>query len=731
MPRGSPRSTSTLPGACSSSRAPHEGAHRCPRGRHRRSRPVGDDTVSRRGCRRVCARCRARRAGRAVESDRSRGPHAPALRRGRRDRRGELGRLRPGRARHPRADRRARQRRGRLRGGRSPLDLAGGLEPHDGAQPHLRGDRLPRRAARDDRGGGRAHRQHRLARGGAAARRLHRLYRGQGRRDHPHPGARPRGRARHHGERGAAEHHGHAGQPRGHAGRRPLRVGQHRRRRRGNRLPRLRARRDDLGRGDPGVTTPTGRRRLAPMRAASIALVTAALLASGCASALAPASAPATGVAPPPPMAGAPPTAAAPANPAGELRKPIRQVLRNGLRLIVQDHRAADIVAVYLYVGVGVRYEKPDELGFAHFQEHMLFKGTDKWGPGYIDRAVEGVGGRTNATTSFDYTDFYIVVPADALEVAVQTLADMAFRCTFDPKEVDRERQVILEEANIQTDNPRSAIVRDIYSLVFADNPYGYPPLGTRATLDAATSAKLKAYNRHYYTPENMTLVVVGPVDAKAVRAAVDRTFGRMPRTGYQGAPAPAPPPLKGVKRRQVERAEQQAYLAMGWQAPRSDDSNGDAVDLLTTILAGTDSARLTKRLRDEENLVSSITMSYAALMGGGIVSLRADLEAKDLARVEQIILEEIEKIQTAGPTEDERRLAVTKFESQHAFDTETSEGLAYAYGIAETTWSLDAELHYVDRLRQITREQIRDAARRFLSRGDYARLAFVPKRTR
>jgi zinc protease len=105
---------------------------------------------------------------------------------------------------------------------------------------------------------------------------------------------------------------------------------------------------------------------------------------------------------------------------------PLRQVLPNGLRLIMQDHRASDIVAVYLYVGVGVRYERPDQLGYSHFQEHMLFKGTDKWGPGYIDRAVEGVGGRTNATTSFDYTDFYIVVPAEATEMALQTLADMA-----------------------------------------------------------------------------------------------------------------------------------------------------------------------------------------------------------------------------------------------------------------------------------------------------------------
>ena len=175
----------------------------------------------------------------------------------------------------------------------------------------------------------------------------------------------------------------------------------------------------------------------------------------------------------------------------GELPAPVRQVLPNGLRLIVQEHRASDIVAVYLYVGVGVRYERPDQLGYSHFQEHMLFKGTDKWGPGYIDRTVEGVGGRTNATTSFDFTDFYIMAPTESLETAMQTLADMVFRSTFDPNEVAREREVIFEEANIETDNPKTAIVRQLYSMVFADNPYGYPVLGTRPTMSAATTSTM------------------------------------------------------------------------------------------------------------------------------------------------------------------------------------------------------------------------------------------------
>ena len=411
-----------------------------------------------------------------------------------------------------------------------------------------------------------------------------------------------------------------------------------------------------------------------------------------------------------------------------DLPAPVRSVLRNGMRLIVQEHRAADIVAIYLFVGVGTRHETADQLGYAHFQEHMLFKGTDKFGPGYVDRVVEGVGGRSNAVTSFDYTTFYLILPTEATATGVQLLADMAFRSTFAPEEITREREVIFEEARIEQDNPRTAIVRQLYGMVFAGHPYGRPVLGTRETMLAATQDKLRAFNRRYYTPENMTLVVAGPVDVAAVRAMVDRSFGQMSKTGYRSTPPPPPRPLGGGARRTTERPEQQAHLALGWQAPRSDDASGDAVDLLTTILAGTESSRLARRLRDEERLVSSVTMSYAALVGGGIASLRADLEAKDLERVEKIVLEEIAKMQESGPTEEERRLAVTKFESEHAFDTETSEGLANAYGLAETTWNLEAELRYVERLRRITREQIRDAGRRYLSRTDYARLAFVLK---
>ena len=418
--------------------------------------------------------------------------------------------------------------------------------------------------------------------------------------------------------------------------------------------------------------------------------------------------------------------AAAPAEPPG-LAAPVRERLPNGFKLIVQEHWAADVVAIYLWVAAGVRDEKPDQLGDAHFQEHMLFKGTDTWGPGYIDRAVEGVGGRKNAVTSLDYTTYFMTLPADQLESGVRILAGMAFRSIFDPVEIDREREVIFQEARIEQDTPRTAMIRQLYALAFPGNPYGRPPLGTPETLNSATRDRLLNYYRLHYTPDNMTLVVVGPVTPTAVRAIAEREFGRQGNSGFTRGPAPGAAPISGRSARDVERPERQAMLGMAWIAPKADDPSGYAVDLLATILAGAESARLVESLRDREGLVQSVRMSYAPLQGAGLVTLIATTEAQDLPAVEQAVLAEITRIQEQGVTEEERQLAITRAESRFAFDRETSDGLAFAYGIAEVTWSLDEELRYVDTLRGITREQIQEAARRWLSTTSYVRVAFAP----
>jgi predicted Zn-dependent peptidase len=446
---------------------------------------------------------------------------------------------------------------------------------------------------------------------------------------------------------------------------------------------------------------------IAPRRAA-LALA-AALLLAGCTMAS--------------PMAGAP----AAATGDGASRRPVTEVLPNGLTLVTQEQRSSDIVAVYLWVGTGVRFETTDGLGYAHFQEHMLFKGTDTFGPGYIDRTVEGQGGRSNAFTSFDYTTFQILVPTEGTSKAFDLLEAMAFRSAFEPKEIDAERQVIFEESRIETDTPKSAIIRQLYGLVFPDHPYGRPVLGTPTTMDAANQAKLKAFNKQYYTPENMVLIVVGPVDPKQVRAMADATFGKRAKTGYRPPPAPPLSPLKGAACKMVTRPEQQAQLALGWQAPSLSSPDSFALDLVATILGGSESARLQRTLRDGERLVSGITVANASMTLSGIFYVHAQLEPADVGKARTRILEELGRLEQDGPTEEERQLAVTRAESDHAFSYETAGGVASAYGVAQLNGTLEDELRYVDRLRAVTREQIRDVARKYLPLTDYACITFAP----
>lgn len=410
------------------------------------------------------------------------------------------------------------------------------------------------------------------------------------------------------------------------------------------------------------------------------------------------------------------------------LPDPSREVLPNGLRLIIQQHAGSPVVALHLWVGVGGRDEAPSERGFSHFAEHMLFKGTETLGRGFVEREVEAVGGRTNAATSYDYTFYYLLLPPPRAARGIQVLADMAFNATFDPAEIAREREVVFEEARLGEDNPRSSLGRRLYGRAFDGHPYGFPVLGDPAALRAATQATLRGYYKRHYVPENMALVVVGPVDPAAIRAAVGRSFGGVPRAGYVRAFPPPQPSLDGARRQVVERAERQASLGLAWTGPELGHPDMFAVDLLVHILGESRSSRLNQALRERARLVSSISAGYSALQRGGLVSVTAQFEAADEERVEAGILGEVKRLQEAGVTEEERDRAVTASESELVFSRETVEGLALAYGRAETLWSLEEERRHLERMRAVTREQIREAARRYLTPA-YAKLVFVPKR--
>src|SRR5437667_466722 len=199
-------------------------------------------------------------------------------------------------------------------------------------------------------------------------------------------------------------------------------------------------------------------------------------------------------------------------SPSPEVPTPVRQVLPNGVRVIVQEHRASDVTALQLWVRAGGRDEAASELGLAHYLEHMLFKGTTSRPARFIDRDVEGVGGRMNAGTSHDYTYYHMVLPAARMPEGLELLADISVNASLETVLLDAEKRVVLEEMRLTEDSPRRYLGRRLLEAVFEGHPYGRPVIGTPELVTNLTRDTLLAFYRRLYAPEAFTLVVVGPV---------------------------------------------------------------------------------------------------------------------------------------------------------------------------------------------------------------------------
>ena len=408
------------------------------------------------------------------------------------------------------------------------------------------------------------------------------------------------------------------------------------------------------------------------------------------------------------------------------IQAPVRHVLPNGVRIIIQEFRSSEVVAVQLWVRAGGRDEAALELGLAHYLEHMLFKGTTTRPRGFVDRDVEAVGGRMNAGTSLDYTFYHAVLPAPRAVATIEMLADISGNSILDETELELEKKVVLEEMRLSEDSPQRHLARQLYGVVFGSHPYSRPVLGTADIIQKLTRDTLLAFYRRHYVPESFALVVVGPVNPTETLRAAERTLGRLPRSGFHRLPGSAPASLT-PKRVDVPRPGALAYLGMGWLGPRLDHADTPAVDLLVSILGQSRSSRLPQSLRERLALVNSVGSDYTALEAGGVIMVTAQLEPPNLARAEAEILREVQRLREQGVTDAELRRAITRAEAEHAFRSETAEGRARLLGHAETVWRLAEELAYIDRVRSVTSEQVRLAARRYLDPERYGRLAFVP----
>ncbi|HEY9620793.1 MAG TPA: pitrilysin family protein [Crinalium sp.] len=398
--------------------------------------------------------------------------------------------------------------------------------------------------------------------------------------------------------------------------------------------------------------------------------------------------------------------------------------LDNGLTVIHQNIPATPVVAVDVWVRAGAIAEPSPWSGMAHFLEHMIFKGTDDFPPGYFDQVIENRGGVTNAATSHDYAHYFINTSAAHLNDTLPCLAELLINAAIPDDEFDRERDVVLEEIRQAEDDPDWLGFQALMETMYQRHPYGRSVLGDVPGLLERSPDEMRQFHRTHYQPENMTVVVVGNVEQGPTVELVDRLFSRFqsppdrPKSGVE-----AEPPITGIRRLELELPRlEQARLMMGWIGPGVDQlRSAYGLDLLSVLLAGGRSSRLIRELREERQLVQGISSSFSLQKDSSLFTISAWLEPEYLDAVEAIVGDRLAELINGTISEAELARHKRLLCNDYAFSTETSSQLAGLYGYYNTIADAPLSVTYPSQIQGFQAEELQQYASQYLSPYHYA----------
>ena len=339
-----------------------------------------------------------------------------------------------------------------------------------------------------------------------------------------------------------------------------------------------------------------------------------------------------------------------------------RTVLPGGLRVVTEFLPAVRSVALGIWVGVGSRDEDETHAGATHYLEHLLFKGTRKRSALEISSLMDAVGGELNAFTAKEYTCYYARVLDADLPLAIDVLADMVTSSLIEPKDVDAERGVILEEIAMNEDDPSDTVHEAFAAQLFGDTPLGRPILGTVDSINAITRDQIAEHYKARYKPENLVVAAAGSLDhaevvelARAAFAAAsddDAVAPRPPRLPGSGAEAGEPATGTGV--RLVSRGIEQANLVLGCSGLSRTDQRRFALGVLNAALGGGMSSRLFQEVREKRGLAYSVYSFSSQHADTGMWGVYAGCLPAKADEVLSICRDEIAKVIESGLTDEE-----------------------------------------------------------------------------
>lgn len=397
--------------------------------------------------------------------------------------------------------------------------------------------------------------------------------------------------------------------------------------------------------------------------------------------------------------------------------------LANGLRVIVKPDRRAPVAVNMVWYRIGSVDEQNGATGVAHVLEHMMFKGTKSVPAGEFSRQIAAAGGRENAFTSRDYTGYFQTLHKSALPLSFRLEADRMVNLVLSPEEFAKEIKVVMEERRWRTDDrPQAVMFERMLATALTAHPYRNPVIGWMNDLENLNIDDTRRFYDLWYAPNNATVVVVGDVVPEEIFALAEKYFGGIPKKALPPRKPQDEPPQLGLKRLTVKVPAEQAQVLMAYRVPRllkpAEDWEPYALDMLESVLSGNPAARLSQQLVKTDRLAVAAGAGYEGVgRGPGFFYLSGTpAKGRSAAEMEQGLRREVRRIIEDGVSQEELERVKAQAIAAQVYQRDSMFFQARQIGWLETVGlSYKDENVFLEKLQQVTADQVREVARKYL----------------
>lgn len=393
-------------------------------------------------------------------------------------------------------------------------------------------------------------------------------------------------------------------------------------------------------------------------------------------------------------------------------------VLLNGLKILALKDPSAPLSVFQIWYHAGSINEQIGKTGLSHLLEHMMFKGTHKYGPKSFSKIIMRAGGIDNAGTSRDYVFYYQKLASDRLHLSIKLEADRMHNLIMDTKETLSERDVVMEERRMRyEDDPQNLVYEEVVSTAFKNHPYRWPVIGWMSDLKGITRDDLWGYYRTYYVPNNALIVVAGDIDIDSLMAQIRKEFGSIPRGPDIKSVKAEEPEQRGERRVFVKKEAELPYILIAYKAPNILNEDSYALDVLDSILSVGKSSRIYKSLIDERQIALSAGTGYSIMQKYPFLFYLygTALPGKTIDEVEEALYEEVEKIKKSAPSEMEIQKAKNQIEAEFIMGQDSIFFQAEMLGMFEMIRDWRLKDKYLEGIKKVTPEDVQRAAKKYL----------------